>query len=162
MASRFERPARQVVIQAQREARAAGSATVEAEHLLLALTRPQAGVASVVLAAVGLDRGAVSAALETHVNRSLAVVGISLVELDLPGLPAKEGDLRFGASAKAALKRAQSSAIARGDRRIDTPHLLLGVLAAEAGTVPMALASAGLVASELTQQTHIALDRQAA
>ena len=41
------------------------------------------------------------------------------------------------------------AAVARSDKRIAGGHLLLGVLAAEAGTVPRALAIAGIDRQEL-------------
>jgi D-alanyl-D-alanine carboxypeptidase len=50
----------------------------------------------------------------------------------------------MGASAKVALNRALKTAIARKDREIRAEHIALGVLEAEVGTVPRALAIAGL------------------
>ena len=63
MFERFVRDARDVAETAHEEARAAGSATVEAEHVLLALTAPRSGLAAGVLGEAGLGRAEVLAAL---------------------------------------------------------------------------------------------------
>ena len=58
-------------------ARELGSPTVEAEHLLLALTRSE-NAAAAALRATGLDHDAVAeAALDAETERSLAAVGVS-------------------------------------------------------------------------------------
>jgi hypothetical protein len=50
------------------------------------------------------------------------------------------------------------AAVARSDRRLAGGHILLGVLAAEAGTVPRALALAGVDRDDLRARTQAALD----
>src|SRR3954453_17021000 len=142
MLERFTRDARAAVARAQDEARGLGSPTVEAEHLLLALARDSGDPAGRVLVRRGLDHGRVREALALEVERSLAAVGVSAA-ID-PDPREDEGDRRFGASAKRALERAVKAAVRRGDRRLVSGHLLLGVLAAEVGTVPRALAAAGV------------------
>ena len=62
------------------------------------------------------------------------------------------GHPRMAASAKTALDRAVRAAAARRHRRIAAGHILLGVLQAEAGTVPRALALAGVDRTELRQR----------
>jgi hypothetical protein len=193
MFERFAKSARNVVAAAEDEARALGSRSVEAEHLLLALAGAQsaapgsapgsgrgaaegdapagakgaapgdaegaavsgalgdaAGAAvSGVLAAAGLDRDGVLDALETERERSLMAVGVSARDFELPAAPRTGGRLRWGASAKLALERSLRAALDRGDRRIEPGHILLGLLRAEAGTVPRALAAAGIDRDEL-------------
>ncbi len=129
---------------AEAEARAAGMSSIEAEHLLLAATRRDSPAAHA-LAELGLDRDGIAAALEAETERSLLAVGITPSELEPPGPPpATAGRVRPAASFKLALERALRVAVARGDRRIETGHVVLGVLKAEAGTVPRALSLAGV------------------
>ena len=150
MFERFTRDARQVVKSAEMLASGLGSPTVEAEHLLLALADRQP-----VLAEFGLDHDGVLAALDEERVRSLFAVGISAADFDLP--PAPLTGPRFAASSKLALERAVRAAAARSDKRIAGGHLLLGVLAAEAGTVPRALAIAGIDRQELRDRAATSL-----
>ena len=142
MFERFTRDARQVVKSAETLAGGLGSPTIEAEHLLLALADCQP-----VLADFGLDHDGVLAALDEERARSLHAVGISAADFDLPHAPPTRP--RIAASSKLALERAVRAAVARSDKRIAGRHLLLGVLAADAGTVPRALAFAGIDRQEL-------------
>jgi ATP-dependent Clp protease ATP-binding subunit ClpA len=150
MFERFTRDARQVVKAAETEAGRLGSPTIEAEHLLLALADRQP-----VLSDFGLDHEGVLAALESERERSLRAVGISASDFDLPPAPLTRP--RFAASSKLALERAVRAAAARSDKRIVGGHLLLGVLAAEAGTVPRALAAAGIDRQELRDRAAATL-----
>lgn len=131
MFERFTRDARRVVVQAADvEAAALGAQTVEAEHLLLALSDT-----------IGVAHATLVEALEAETAASLDAVGVVL----RPPPPApRRGSMRMGASAKLALHRSLQAALARKDRRIGAEHLALGVLQAEVGTVPRALALAGL------------------
>lgn len=136
MFERFTKDARRTVEAALREAQAAGSPTVEAEHLLVALARRPHPA----LAARGLGAGRVAEALAAERAASLAAAG---VDWDVPTRPTR-AEPRFAASAKLALERSLPAAVARGDRRLTSDHVLLGVLEAEVGTVPRALALAGV------------------
>jgi ATP-dependent Clp protease ATP-binding subunit ClpA len=60
--ARFTEPARAIVRQAEKEAEETGSPTLEAEHLLLAMTAEHGTEARDVLASVGLDRDGIRAA----------------------------------------------------------------------------------------------------
>jgi ATP-dependent Clp protease ATP-binding subunit ClpA len=144
MFNRFTGDARRVVRCAEREARSLGSSSIEAEHLLLAL--PWTNDAT--MAAAGLDRETVIGALEAERERSLMAVGIAAGDFDLP--PRRiEGRPAIAASARVALERALKTAAARKHRRVVAGHVLLGVLQAEAGTVPRALAQVGVDRQEL-------------
>lgn len=137
MFNRFTKDARRIVESAVTEAQVAGSTTVEAEHLLLALARrPHPAL---VLAELTAEQ--VSAALERETEASLAAVG---VEWNVPARRPVQASTRFGASAKLALERSLPIAVARRDHRITSDHVLLGVLEAEVGTVPRALALTGV------------------
>jgi ATP-dependent Clp protease ATP-binding subunit ClpA len=140
---RFTKEARAAVVGARGEARTLGRDTVESEHLLLALAaRPE-------FQAIGLDRDELANALAQEEARSLAAVGIAAGPLE-PAVPARAPrELRFATSAKLALRRAMAVAVARGDRRLDAGHVLLGVLAAERGRVPRALRIAGIDAEQV-------------
>jgi ATP-dependent Clp protease ATP-binding subunit ClpA len=142
MFERFTRDARAIVVAARDEAASQGRPRVEAEHLLLALA--DRGTA-------GLDRDAIADALHDEQRRSLAAVGVELDAFDLADArpAAATARLPFGTSAKTALERTLRAAVERRDRRIEAPHVLLGLLGAEAGTVPRALALAGLDAEQL-------------
>jgi ATP-dependent Clp protease ATP-binding subunit ClpA len=147
MFERFTREARAVVRDADTEARRLGSPTIEAEHMLLALTRR---------APLGLDRDDVLSALEAEREQSLKAVGIVAGDFDLPPAPVTRP--RMAASAKLALERSLRASVKRSDRRIEAGHILLGVLAAEAGTVPRALALADIDRDALRLRTAAWLD----
>ena len=138
MFERFAGEARAVVVRAQDEARAAASPTIEAEHLLLALARDHP-----VLVEAGLDREAVTSALEDERRHSLAAVGVELDDFAARPPRPLGREPRFATSAKTALHRALEAATATRSRRIGPGQVLAGVLRAEVGTVARALALAG-------------------
>ena len=150
--------ARAAVRQAEVEARREGSRSVEAEHLLLALSNRQGADANAVLLSAGLDRDAITGALERDCRKSLIAAGVSI---ELPeATPANvglAGRLRMGQSAKLVWQRAIKAAAKRSDKQLGTTHLLLGLLQAPVGTVPRALDEAGVDRSELTARAEEAL-----
>ena len=162
MFERFTREARLVVTAAETEARELGSPTIDAEHLLLALANlDRATTVGGVLAEVGLGRDDVIAALEAERERSLAAVGISIGDFDVsPPRPTTKP--RMAAGAKGALEHALRISLVRADKRIESGHILLALLRAEAGTVPRALKEAGIDRTELNDQTAAALDARRA
>jgi len=162
MFERFTHDARAVVGQAETEARRLGSPTIEAEHLLLAMTHLNgATAAGEALAAAGLDHDRVTEALDAERERSLTAVGISIGDFDLrPRATATKP--RLAASAKSALEHSLRIALVRADKRIEPGHILLALLRAEAGTAPRALAEAGVDKQELNDRTAAALDRRSA
>jgi ATP-dependent Clp protease ATP-binding subunit ClpA len=155
MFERYTKASRAVVEAAYEEARALGSPSIEAEHLLLALTRsPGAGAA---LAAGGLDHDGLLEALELEFATALETVGVSAAGFGLPPAAAVAGRMRFGTSGKAVLERGIKLAVARGDKRLEAGHLALAVLRPSHGTVPRALAAAGVDARELTDRVAATL-----
>ena len=158
MPIRFVVQARAIVRQAEKEAAETGSPLIEAEHLLLAMTGEHGIEARDVLASAGLDRDALRAALDREFRQSLAAAGVTLPP---GGLPAASRDparrARMAASGKLVLERALKAAAARG--QIQPGHLLLGVLAAQAGTVPRALKLAGVDQGDLAARARQALER---
>lgn len=155
---RFAEHARAIVRQAEKEAEEARSPLIEAEHLLLAMTGEHGIEARDVLASAGLDRDGVRAALDREFRESLATAGVTL---PADGLPTASRDperqARLAASGKLVLERGLKAAF--GQRQIRPGHLLLGVLGAQAGTVPRALALAGVDQGDLAARARQALDR---
>ena len=144
MFERFSREARQVVKRSHEEAAALGSPTIEAEHLLIALAGPGS-----VLADAGLSRERLVAALDEEIEESLATIGFDAGPLLDQAPRAESTRPRWGQSAKLALRRCLQVAEQRGERRLGPVHLLLAVLAAEAGTVPRVLRVAGVDPDDL-------------
>jgi ATP-dependent Clp protease ATP-binding subunit ClpA len=140
MFERFTRPARDAVTEASHIARDMGALTIEAEHLLLAVTNSDTPAARV-LHDAGLDDEGLRAALTAETTRSLAAVGVSVDALHFsPFVQAP----RFGTSAKLVLERALKVALARRDKHIGAEHLVLAALQPAVGTVPRALEQAGV------------------
>jgi len=151
-----------IIERARSEAHEDGSAAVEAHHLLLAIAADGAGDPAEdptdaaaglgdpaeILAGAGLDRQAVREALDREFEHSLSAAGVSLAAFGLPR-PRATGKppTQLAASAKLALERGFASAGRKKDLR--PAHLLLGILRAEVGTVPRALALAGVDRAEL-------------
>jgi ATP-dependent Clp protease ATP-binding subunit ClpA len=138
----FDKYLKAMLDQAGIEARQDGSATAEAQHLLLAIAADPAGSPARVLTAAGLDHDTIRAALRREFEQSLNVAGVSAAAFDLPpATPDPDRTPQPGASIQLALERCLK---AGGRRHIQPAHLLLGVLLAEVGTVPRALAIAGV------------------
>lgn len=139
----FARQTRAVVVAAVRaEAATDGRGLVEAEHLLLALADDPE------LRRLGLDREEIASALAREEERSLAAVGVAADELPRPRAP-RLGSPRLATSAKLAIERAARITARRGQRRMTPQTILLGVIGAEHGRVPRALALADIDVAEL-------------
>jgi D-alanyl-D-alanine carboxypeptidase len=142
--------ARTIVHKGRDEAQRGGSGSIEAEHLLLAIA-DQSDLAPI-LTSVGLSPEGIRRALDGEFEQSLRAVGVEVRAADLPPASPDPADWpRIGASARLALERA--AAVSLG-RRLQPVHVLLGVLAAEVGTVPRALALAGVDRLELSQRVR--------
>jgi ATP-dependent Clp protease ATP-binding subunit ClpA len=142
--------------QGRDEARQDGSAAVEAQHLLLAIAAGPDAAPRQVLAAAGLDHRAIRQALDREFEHSLSVAGVSAAAFDLPEPSRFPGrSLRLGASARLAIERGVSSATRTKD--LEPMNLLIGILLAEIGTVPRALALARVDRAALTERARQAL-----
>jgi ATP-dependent Clp protease ATP-binding subunit ClpA len=156
MFERFTAEARQVVVIAQEEARNAGDPCIDGAHLLLGLAEaPGPGRAALermgvrpaelrramrevgdpdaepldadALAALGIDLGRVRQAAE-------AAFGTGALDARRRRWGRRRtpsGHIPFTAMSKKSLELSLRAALRRGDRALDTRHLLLGVLAAE-------------------------------
>ena len=145
MFERFTQSAREVVVQAQAEARALGHGYIGTEHLLLAAAATE-GAAARILAGHGATPDALRAAIREEIGETrfdgeaLATLGIDLDEIRRRveasfgpgalerGRPACAGHVPFTPRAKKSLELALREAVARGDRHISTEHVVLGTL----------------------------------
>jgi ATP-dependent Clp protease ATP-binding subunit ClpA len=160
MFERFDKRSGVVVADAREEARLQGATKLGAEHLLLALSRGADSDLRTILDQGGLDHDSVLRALDAERERSLEAAGIASGSIGLLERPVPAtGQPRWGASAKRALESAVSIARARGDRNLRPTHILLGVLRAEEGTVPRALAVIGVDQVALAQSAEASLGR---
>jgi ATP-dependent Clp protease ATP-binding subunit ClpA len=145
-----------ILTQAANEAYHDGSATIEAQHVLLAVAAEPEPVSRQVLHEAGLGHQAIRDALEREYDHSLEAVGVSRTAFDLPPATySPERPTRMGASTKLALDRGFGSVTRKRDLR--PAHVLLGILKAEAGTVPRALALAGVDQAALAARLQEAL-----
>jgi ATP-dependent Clp protease ATP-binding subunit ClpA len=148
-----------IIDQGSREAQQDQSATVEAHHLLLAIAAGQEGTTHQVLTSAGLDHRAIRDALSREFERSLSAAGVSLAAFDFPPPSSPAGRApRLGTSARLALERGFTSGARRKD--LQPAHLLLGILQAQVGTVPRALALAGIDRADLVTRVLQALSSE--
>jgi ATP-dependent Clp protease ATP-binding subunit ClpA len=131
------------------EAAARRAPMVEAEHLLLALASDESLAASRVLIEGGLDRSALETALERERSQSLSAVGIGPLNEKLFEATPRQSRPGWGTSTKEAIHRGRAAGGQDGRRRPAETELLVGILTASLGTVPRALAFAGVDRGEL-------------
>lgn len=143
MSRRLDRDARRAVLyDASEEARQMASPTTQSEHILLALAVNAESPCGTLLGQHGLDYESVLEALDRETEQALAAVGLVVAGFHPAHASPRPGAPRLAASAKSVLLQAAALAKARRDRHITEAHLLVGVLRAEIGTVPRALAAA--------------------
>lgn len=116
--SRFTPRARQVVVVAQNEARAANNAEILPQHLVLGLLTDPDGLGARAIAAQGVD-------LETVRHAATATLPPAVEEL--PAL------IPFDAQSRKALELTFREALRLGHNYIGTEHILLALLEAEDG-----------------------------
>jgi len=153
----LSRALRPVVVRSIAEAQQRNAALVEAEHLLLALSRVGSPPVRTVLADAGLDPDGVEAALAGERAASLGVAGVTPPPADRLAAAPRITRPRWGASAREALTRAHRVASANHRQRMGELDLLAALLALELGTVPRALSLAGV-----DRQSLLASARRAA
>ncbi|MFF5444339.1 Clp protease N-terminal domain-containing protein [Streptomyces sp. NPDC012888] len=116
--AKFTPRARNVVVTAQNEARAAGNTEIRTEHLLLGLLAEPEGLAATVLRGQGVEADAVRAA---------ATAGLPDPVEEVPDL------VPFDAGAKKALELTFREALRLGHGYVGTEHILLALLEQEHG-----------------------------
>ena len=134
-----------VVQQFEAEAKRDGAKSIEAEHMLLALASSPESDAAKLLNEFGLDHDRLDSVLREERRRTLAFAGINAPDRTAVEATELASTPSFGTSAKAAIRRALIGS--RHDRhraRLRSMDLLAGILEAELGTVPRALAIAGV------------------
>jgi plasmid stability protein len=114
----FSPRARQVVVDAQDEARELGHPSIGTEHLLLALLRERTTLAARALGSAAIDHATVRDAVEEVAGRGEV-------------LPA--GELPFTPGSKKALELALRESLDMGDPFIGPEHVLIGVAREEDG-----------------------------
>jgi ATP-dependent Clp protease ATP-binding subunit ClpA len=126
------------------EARRDGAKFIEAEHMLLALASNTDSEAGRLLIEAGLDHERLAAALREERRRTLAFAGMSAPDNGLVEATGPDGAPSLGTSAKMAVRRALigSRHERRRRGRLRGVDLLAGILEADFGTVPRALAIA--------------------
>ncbi len=155
MARKRIAPFHSAILGARKEARAAGSRTVEAEHILLALSSQQGNRAREILESSGLDHEAIRGALVREFEKSPLAVGIHLEDSNYSSI-SRDPDFqpRFAQSAKLALRRAAALESKRIAPPLEPIHLLYGVLDAKAGTVPRILEIVGVDSGDLRERVE--------
>jgi hypothetical protein len=147
-----------VALQFEIEAKRDAAKSIEAEHMLLALTaNPDTDTdAAKLLEEFGLDHERLASALREERRRTLAFAGINAPNEKFGEAKELDSSLSLGTSAKAAVRRALIGS--RHDRRrarLRSIDLLAGILEAELGTVPRALAIAGIDRAALSSRARM-------
>ncbi|TSD95127.1 Clp protease [Skermania sp. ID1734] len=183
MFERFTREARVIVVLAQEQARELGHAQIEPEHIVLGvLCRPSARLRGVIESS-GLNfTEAVDTVRRMHADdplgdddaEALRAIGIDLdavreslrASFDDDVFEQKNragfarGHIRFSKAAKKSLELALREAVARKDNRIESEHLLLGILRAP-NDVTRAVIEPHLPLDDLRARLYAALDEAA-
>jgi ATP-dependent Clp protease ATP-binding subunit ClpA len=149
-------PIQQFEVEAKRD----GAKFIEAEHMLLALAADTRSDAARLLNESGLDHQRLAAALHDEHRRTLAFAGMNAPDKKLVQPTELDSSLSLGTSAKAAVRRALIGS--RHDRRarLRSIDLLAGILEAEMGTVPRALAIAGVDRAAIIARARGPMTRQ--
>jgi ATP-dependent Clp protease ATP-binding subunit ClpC len=143
----FTEDARRALKWAQREASRMNHVHLGTEHLLLGLLREKEGVASRVLREMGLQSGDVQHMVER----------LSTTRSSSPFLTA---DIDLSPRTKRVLELAKDEARRRGDPRIDTHHILLGLIRQGDGTALEVLNHLGITGEQVRLYTDRLLQRQ--
>lgn len=128
MFERFAGESRQAVARALDTARRLGADRVEPEHLLLALAEGRTDAAARALAEAGLDARRIEQAIEADLVAALDVVGVPASVVASTPVHPNPKPPGPGIAIKDALERALQAVVRRGERRLGTEHLLLGLL----------------------------------
>lgn len=145
---------RTVLAHAIDEASARGSTTVEAEHLLLALAGDESLTAAKILTTAGLGHQAIEAALAQERAESLRAAGIGPVDAERLAATPRQVRPGWGASVKEAITRGKTASGQDPRRWPAETELLIGILHASLGTVPRALAIAGIDRGDLIERAR--------
>src|SRR5882672_5644200 len=137
MFERFSDDARRVVVLAQEEARVLGHNHIGTEHLLLALTRADAGIVFDAFRYFELTHDAARARVEE-------IIGAGGTE--------PSGHIPFTPRAKKVLELSLREAMALGDTEIGSEHILLGVTTEGTGVASRVLEALGAEPTPLREK----------
>lgn len=141
----LSRALRPIIIRSVTEAQLHNASLVEAEHLLLALSREGSSPIRSALATAGLDPDGLDAALTAERAASLRVAGVTQPPASWLAAAPRVTRPRWGTSARDVLTRAHRMASANHRRQgMAELDLLTALLGLELGTVPRALTLAGV------------------
>lgn len=149
MPERFGVSARSAVERALDLASDEGADAVEAEHILIALTRRASDRTAEALRTLGMSEETVRAALDRESATALEAVGVGALARPPSQRVPKRSNPRLGRSAKLALERTAQVAVDRGDRRFGDHHILLAISRAEAGVIPRVLDELAIAADDI-------------
>ncbi len=131
---RFDRlteKASEAIIEAQNEAREYKHASIDPEHLLLALLRQQGGVVPALIDRIGGDRDSLEAGLEQLLAAKSRVSGAAV-------------ELRMGRELAPLLEEAETIATNMKDEYTSTEHLLMAMASARNGDLHQLLERHGI------------------
>jgi ATP-dependent Clp protease ATP-binding subunit ClpA len=146
---RFTDRARHVVAEARKAAIDSGDDSVRPEHILLALFSEPAGVAARALAAMGVSKETVTAAIRVRGETAAGDTGADDSTVDEAG----HSGPAFSGPAKRVLRDAFTVALEFGHNYIGTEHLLLGLYRNADSAATAILLQAG--APEATARAHV-------
>jgi ATP-dependent Clp protease ATP-binding subunit ClpA len=149
--NRFRRWPWATITRACDVAAAGGFETIEAEHLLVALTQHADEPTARALQALGVTEPAVQTALDDEYAAALNVVGVPGALATRPKPPNRSAAAtpKWGQSATLVLGRALQAAAHQGQKRIRDHHLLIALSQAEAGVIPRVLATLDVDADDI-------------
>lgn len=145
MFDRFSKESRGVMMRAHRQAERLGDSTFEVQHIFLAIAEYPVGPAGAALAAHGLTEERLTDAVRQEFSDAIASLGEQAPQM----MSSSNSNPKFGQSAKLALERAAHESAYQQAKKITVEHLLLGVLASEAGVIPRLLDRLNVSASEI-------------
>lgn len=150
--SPFDEYLHAVIMRAHQEARDDGAERIEVQHLLLAVAAEPEPTVRELLESAGLDVDTIRGALDREFVQSLSAVGVASDAYDLPRPSRLPSRPKMGTTGKLALERGVFGTARKKDLR--PAHLLLGILSAQAGVVPRALAIAGVDQEDLAARVR--------
>jgi ATP-dependent Clp protease ATP-binding subunit ClpA len=139
---------------AQAQLRRASS--VEAEHVLLAILGVPSGVAAARLERAGLGYDILTSALDAERRRSLAIAGIAPISAEALAATKRTTTTRWGASIRDVLRNANKPSAKDGRPGALEIELSIAILRADLGTLPRALALAGIDRNTLIAELNSA------
>jgi ATP-dependent Clp protease ATP-binding subunit ClpA len=155
MFERFAGDARAAVVAALDVAQRSGAEHVEPEHLLLALAEGHATTASQAIAEAGLDARAIEDAIEQDLVAALEAVGVPAQVVASTPIHPRADKPGFAVGTKQALEQALAQAVRRGDRRMGSEHVLLGLIDPPAVGVARVLRVLGVPPHRLAELVQV-------